>query len=472
MTDSDAAKKELNFTPKFDSSVAAKTVEVITGDKANAAEKEWVEANIASIREAVQQGRHSTLYYPASGRDILRPLVAFDADHLIAVDSSKQVIGEAEKQVRELGIEPKVEISEDGKRREITFELDGRQRRITEVQYDVRLVNPTSFGLEQIDILHIYLPTGATQAITEDEIYLKEKYGDEGYSMKYQPEVREEIRKDPTAPKPDPKTGNYKAVFAGMDDQLSPINYQMVAEGGFFVFGENRLGGHVMPPVLLEIIGLEEKQITARHPFTILTSFFRKPSELATMDRTGYIYQKAKTVDLEAIATFNDAVLNNFGTYYGFMEFERGNWWGLGLSQEEGMDVHVAVMKNYTELQEEVSGLGQRFVEAGVEESLVDRFKEASLEGYRTKVLTLQQQLAELLQAYGEMSVKYNAGEVNNQQVIEFMGIVFDKDERGNTTEVKNTKWPLASQLLLGSEEKSREVYELASQFVDSDFNF
>ena len=68
------------------------------------------------------------------------------------------------------------------------------------------------------------------------------------------------------------------------------------------------------------------------------------------------------------------------------------------------------------------------------------------------------------------MSEKYNAGEMNDEQATEYMGIVIELNNRGNRTDIKNTKWPLASQLVLNSEEKSRQVYELASQFVDADF--
>lgn len=463
--------ENVNGQPKSEAlSPAFQTVvDLVAGRDADPTKKEWVRAHIRSIRETTRVGRHSILYYPASGTDIIRPLYAYNADHLIAIDMDKQRVGEAERQIRELGIQPEVETSDDGKRRVVTFEMDGRQRKITEVQDDVRLVSPKSFGLDQVDVLHIYAPTGATEAITEDEVYLKERYGDEWYFKRWQPEAREEMEKDPTAPKPD-EEGKYKIVFEGMGSKLNVANYEMVSEGGYFVFGEGKLNAYDIPPSLLEMVGLEQQQIVTRYPYQVLTSMFPKPEEIATMDRTGYIYEKTRTVNSRAIEAFDDAVSTNFWTYYGFMEFERGNWWGLGINEGDNMDVKAAIENKHAGLQEEVTSLAQRFVEADVEPSLVERFKAETLDGYKTKVLALQQQLAELLKAYGDMSEKYNAGEMNDEQAIAYMGIVRERDENGNITETNNTKWPLASQLVLSNEGKSTQVYELASQFVDAEF--
>ena len=463
------ASKERGILQQSD---VEKVVDLVSGKEADNFKREWVEANILSIKNVVQQGRHNNLYYPASGADIIRPLYAYDVDRLISVENDKQRVGITEKQLEEMGVKTTVQVAPDGKSRDITFELEGKQRRVTEVYQDARLVGSKDFGLEQVDVLHIYAPTGADTPIREDEIYFQKKYGAEWHSKRWDQQALAEKNADPNAPKEDPETGNYKTVVEGIGNKLTPTNYQMVTEGGFFVLNEGRLQHYETIPSLYFIAGLEEREIIHRHPYTVLTSMVPSKAELETMDRTGYIYQKSKTVSPQVIEVFNDALMDQFWNGYSFMEFERGDFSYMGIKPEEGINVEDAVNNRYAKLQEKTEEFVKRFTEAGVRSDLVNQYKVELLDWYRNKVLTLQEQFAELLKAYGEMSEKYNAGEMNDEQAKEYMGIVIERNDRGRRTDFKNTKWLLATQLVLSSEEKSRQVYELASQFVSANFSF
>src|SRR3989338_10975333 len=80
--------------------IIIEVTKLISGIDASESKLEWVKQNIQSIHEGVKTGRHDTVYYPASGRDILRPLVAYDANKLILIDSDSTRVGEAQRQLQ------------------------------------------------------------------------------------------------------------------------------------------------------------------------------------------------------------------------------------------------------------------------------------------------------------------------------------------------------------------------------------
>lgn len=416
--------------------------------------------NIASIRAAVKFGRHSTLYYPASGTDILRPLYAYDVSHLIAVDDDLQRVGETERQLRQLGIEPKVVV--ENNRRTISFELDGKRRQVTEVLGDVRIVSPQALGLETVDILHIYAPTGAEIPIREDDAYLMEKYGINWHMHRGNPDSFGD-----DAPEFD-KDGEYREVAGALKNSLNKTNYEMVTEDGFFVFEENPLGGGFMSPSLLELTGLEQIEIVERHPWQVLTSFFPKASELGEKTRKGYIYKKAKTVDSRIFDNFGDAMMTGFWIDYGFMEFERGNWWGIGIENPD--DVGGSIDSKYAGLKKDLNDLSNSLTASGADPQLIKRFVEDSLGSFRKRLLESQEKFRELLVASEDVWDRHQSGDITNEQAIEEMGIVITKDKSGEVTQINDTKWKLASQLLLYGQERSDEVQSMIQVFANSDF--
>src|SRR3989338_3648790 len=249
-------------------SLVGKLASLIAGEGASEARVNWVRKNIESIREAVQRGKHQMGYYPASGYDGLRVLVAYDLGHLVTCDNDRDLIGQTEEMLKQLGIEPKakdIDLNERGEvtGREITFELFGRQRTISEFymdlkDFELRALLRTVKGFEdgKVDVLHVYLPTGTGEA--EERL-----------------------------------------------QRLNENNYVLVREGGFFSFEENPFGvgfagdfESSMPSSIYEIFGLEKVDITKRHPVTVY-SFSDSEHERYDKEepRQGAILHKAKTMD-------------------------------------------------------------------------------------------------------------------------------------------------------------------------------
>lgn len=130
-------------------------------------------ANIKSTQRAVQQGRHSTLIYPASGYDILRVVLGYDIDIGVFIDSSEVFRHEPspigapplETILKRMGIPHKVA----RKRRifEVEADLNGKTRQIIGVRQTLDL-SDEGFGKElenlvgeffkdgQIDILYTF----------------------------------------------------------------------------------------------------------------------------------------------------------------------------------------------------------------------------------------------------------------------------------------------------------------------------
>lgn len=342
--------KESSINP----SVLTKVVDLVAGKNADLAKKEWVETNIRSIKEAVKGGKHGTLYYPASGRDIIRPLFAYDVDHLIVIDNAEGLAGEAERQLNELGIEYMVKVSPDGKRRDIVFEFDGRQRRITESSENADLVSPKDFGLDKVDILHIYLPTGSN-----------------------------------------------------INRKFTLEHYATVSEGGFLVFEEGKLvdGGYV-DESLLKIIGLEEKNIVGRHPHTVKT-FAHGPID--PKDRNGIVYQKTKDVGKDVIRIFNDVVKQWLNVDLEFSNFRMGIFDAFGIDLGK-IDVKGAIGITYSRLIEETKTLAQRFIDAGIDPKLTSGYQERILKKFKSRIIELQKEFANLMPIYKEISAEVDSG--------------------------------------------------------------
>ncbi|MCW1949137.1 MAG: hypothetical protein KIH89_001665 [Candidatus Shapirobacteria bacterium] len=250
-------------------------------------EKQQVADNILSIRKATKNGKHDTLFYPSCGFDILRPLVAYDISHLIAADNCIGIETMAEEITR---FNPQREIidSADGNVRQITFELEGKKRQITLVNNDARLVNLHDFEIDQVDILHTYLPMDADQPLTEFDLFLKEKF-DKGI---YFDDI-EIAENDSDCPKPI----DYRESIALFEDDITTMipvyqtihpgfhgfnNSQIVSLGGFLIYNESSDWMQNN-----EKYGFRQIEISRRSEPTVSTSFHDSEPR-----KTGYIYQR------------------------------------------------------------------------------------------------------------------------------------------------------------------------------------
>jgi hypothetical protein len=448
-----------------------KGAELISGKESSEFDIEWVQENITSIQEAVKNGKHEVMFYPASGRDLLRVILAYDLYHLIVVDIDEYHAEEMASQLKEVGIPYKTIPLKDRKGKEIVFTIDGKDRKVTHIIGDARTNNLQTFGLEQVDILHVYLPTGADSAVKADEAYLQAKYGDEWYMKQWDDEARSLMNADPDAPKPNPTSNEYDIVIPAVNNDIDSTNYQTVREGGFFVFGERRLQRTQTLPSLYRIAGLKEYQITRRHPFTVLTALYPNKDELKEMNRNGYIYQKECSVNPEIIDILNEIFMTQYWTEYSFFEFERGSFVYVGIEDDQPIDVVSAIQAHYQDLKNSVTEYARRLHSAGVSSDDANDFQQEMLLAYREKIDDLQRRVKEMLQTYDEVSRQYEAGQLNDAQAKEKMGIVF-KRNIANQMEPLNTTYPLAVQIILGNDATSPRAEEVAYQFANASFEF
>ncbi len=234
-----------------------------------------VQDNILSIHRATQSGRHETMYYPACGKDILRPLLAYDLSHLLAIDFYDPGL---EAQLSDLGIAYTVYPKDSAKI--FDFVLAGKARRVTLVLGDARAFDLNTamqeefasyraepdFGYAQsplwpgihselVDIFHVYYPTGM----------------DERGIWDYD-------------------------------------NYHSVHSGGFLCLSESMLvRNDSLPKALLEILGVKEIPVTMRHPYTITTSYYPHPDAIVQEPKMGCLYQKVSSVSKEVFVAVSAA---------------------------------------------------------------------------------------------------------------------------------------------------------------------
>lgn len=107
-------------------------------------ENQWISDNVTSIQETVREEgiRHSTMLYPASGSDILRPLIAYDLDEIDAYDIDKDLQTKIESQILKAGI-PIDEVVVHGDLTLIKATINGKLRTIRVFNTDIRFAQET-----------------------------------------------------------------------------------------------------------------------------------------------------------------------------------------------------------------------------------------------------------------------------------------------------------------------------------------
>lgn len=313
---------------------------LIAGDGASEARINWVKKNIESIQAAVQKGKHKSGYYPASGYDGLRVLVAYDLERLVTSDSDRNLIGQTEEMLRLLGIEPKtndISFNDKGEAtaREVAFELFGQQRTITEFYADAKGVDLKSVrGFEdgKADILHVYLATGADE-------------------------------------------------FEGQG--LNENNYGLVKEGGFFCFEENPFGTGfagdfepLIPSSLYGIFGLEKLEIIRRHPATVHSY---NAADLEALDKQepgrGAILHKAKAIDQKLAALIADVSYITFMVAGDVAAVTQRNE-----SDERKFNDYGEIVTGAEDLKGDKEQIGEfsgKLLDAGADKELIEKFKGA-----------------------------------------------------------------------------------------------
>lgn len=283
-------------------------------------ERQWMEENVSSIQAVMSSGQHRSLFYPACGKDTWRAMRAYDADELWVVDSAPEFAEEITQQMRLFGDPITIEVPEIGTITSVSRMVNGRQRTVNAINGDARRLPGSGLMPSQVDVLHIYLPTGADNDLVDDD----------------------------------------GETFPAIVSDLNPYNYRLVSEGGFFVLGERRLFDMELP-VLLGIAGLREHQITRRHPYSVMTSWYPEHRDLANLDRTGYIYQKQRTVDEGLIVLAKEAGRLLWWQATDFEAYREGRTYdAMGMNPHEKFKDEAAARHHYQEFMSGVDWIVQQ----------------------------------------------------------------------------------------------------------------
>lgn len=224
--------------------------------------------NIKSIASKTDSGTTETLYYPASGLDILRPLIAYNTTTLILIDS----MNDYHQTVKTVLTNNNIEFQEstNGNQLTLTFYFLDKSRTINVIEGDARRYPPSYFNLETVDVLHVFLPTGADQPLEADG-------------------------------------QGYPAITSFLTWDL----YKLVTEGGFLIFQEHPLSNDEVTEDLLWQFGLEPVEITRRPPGSITTGI-QQNSDDDPSSQEGVIYKKTRCITEAAFEVLDSAIKLSF----------------------------------------------------------------------------------------------------------------------------------------------------------------
>jgi len=413
------------------------------------ADQQWQLDNIKTIQDAVKNGEHKTMYYPAIGVDGLRCILAYDLDHLLSVDALEHHITGLVDGLNAMEI-PYTERYVKDKTHEIEFEANGKKRKVTAITDDVRDVDIESH-LEngKVDVLHIYKPTGADDSTDFDT----------GETIK-------------------------KGISTGFDG----YNLSLVNEGGFICIGEREITYYeskgLIPETFFQIFGLKPYDITEREPSTVMTFQMGKRDKPCG----GKIYQKIAEVSDEVSSEFVDLSMNLMGVFYKIDEvimnanYERGievdagpepqfgNGFGDWVKKkrelqdeklkETGIDevIVTEIGKSLTEVNESIVCLR----DAGVEEETLEKLTYELHASINKKLNEAQETYKEFFEVYESVVERLTDEEIDVDQANIELG--FMKTEHGT----KNKRFPFAEKFFIDN--PNQDLYlELAQEFAEMD---
>ena len=399
--------------------------------------------NIKSIQQAVMQGRRSTLFDPAVGRDGLRLILAYDVDHLIAADKQEFSIVDL---LQKMDIPYNIQEANNGLQRDFYFSINGKDRRVTEFRMDARDVKFKDAGIEggKVDVLHIYLPMGAANPKYSGDIF------------------EEDVNKE-----------NIDIIHPGFSPKLNAHNIGMINVEGYLCIEESHGGGHykeIVPSVFFDMMGLREHHITNRNPYNVTTSF--APSEDSFSHQDGYIYQKVRTVDEDVVAKLEQLLSDTWTTgyqldrvlNYGFydevvsvqeerQEFDHSDWDALETWTEAVKTSKLALMSqmNFADIMNEtisplLSGIDanlEDLVQMGVSSQQISEFRVDLNKRVMSRLKILQSYYKEFFEHYDSTISRLEKGDITSEQAGEELG--FYRDEYD---EIQNKQFPFAIKLL------------------------
>lgn len=434
----------------------------------------WEIQNIKTIQDAASNGAHSIMFYPASGYDGLRCIIAYDLDHIITADLNDFSIREYLDKMRISYIKND---SDDGITKETLFSLNGRQRRATELKMDARDVNlseilgPESNGT--IDVLHIYAPTGIENIEKCDE-----------------------------------KTGEWTLVREGIVSRLDAKNYNMINLNGFLCIDERPIGlgfggnyRSFIPESFFEMIGLKEHKVIERHPYSVCTSMYPDKDEMK--QHGGVIYQKVKDVGFRASLELASLAQYLWFFAYGLDRIMYGDFDVYLLPFEDDPDIRVDeiltsgdkekekeftrnynrkrrlmckrlvkegmqsavesyIYKNLPDVDKSLSDL----IDMGIPEGLASRFKEELVQNIAGKLQGYQSAYREFIDLYKDVSKKHSSGLIDKNEAVRLLGF-----EKGRYYGIENKKYPFAKRFVYSKKDEPRLPLSVAESFADASFS-
>lgn len=430
------------------SSGLKKVTDVLLKDKVDDQAINWRRDNILSIRECMKNGSHKTIYYPACGHDILRPLIAYDADHLVAIDFEKEDKEQfLLKQIKDSGLLYNVKEHKEDKTTEISFFLDGRQRKITLACKDARLLLPNEFGMEKVDVLHLYLPTGADISINDSHI------------------VSEETKKD-IEQIPDEKKELY--LNNKVERHLSWTNYSMVNIDGFMVFDEESFNRYSVPKSLQHIIGLKEWRITSRYPKDISTFHFDLQDTINDPNsKIGYIYQKTKDIDRDLFDACQETLIDISWIFYELEQIRAGQFEMLvNRDENQEFDFVDLINTNYANSLKIIDEIIKKFDTFVIEKQLLIDLKNELIDYYKIFVRDIRAEFYETIAIYHEQTEQYLNNKLSEEELYDSLSLKFEHNR------FESNKWPAMACLFDDDEQKCQDNYDMINAFIQNKFDF
>lgn len=441
-------KNDFETSENLLSSGLKKVVDILSEDKVDDQAVNWKRDNILSIRECVKNGNHKTIYYPACGHDIFRPLIAYDADHLIAIDFEK---GNKEqfllKQIKDSGLFCEIKEHKENKSTEITFFLDSRQRKITLAHKDARLLSPNEFGMEKVDVLHLYLPTGADVSVNDSHI------------------ISDETKKD-IEQIPDEKKEFY--LNNKVERHLSWSNYSLVNVNGFMVFDEESFNRYSVPKSFQQIIGLKERQITSRYPKDISTFHFDLQDTINDPNsKIGYIYQKTKDIDRDLFDVCKETLTDIPWIFYELEQIRAGQFEMLA-NRDEGQKLDFVDLINvsYINSLKIIEEIIKKFDNFVIEKQLLIDLKNEFIDHYKIYVRDIRAEFYETIAIYHEQTDQYLNSKLSEEELYDSLSLKFKHNR------FESNKWPAMACLFDSDEQKCQDNYYMINVFIQNKFDF
>lgn len=373
--------------------------------------KERLDSHIDSIREVINFGKHESMYYPGSGFDAFRALLAYEVQKLVAVDKGEHTLGDLEKKFKEMGKVYDLKIEED--RKVFQFEWEGRQRQIIEVREDLSDIEMSDyFDSDRPDILHTYLTNSS-------------EYKDSGFSLK---------------------------------------KYNSVETGGFVVMNEDTLVGDFLknqklPESLLKVMGLNRKEITRRPPEHILTS-----GAITDQLGQGFIYKKEKEVGGEIVETVLDYIYSDSFLPKSLKSLQEGAMLNFRLEGENFVNAFENVLSSFIYKTET---LIDRLSDLGVEHSLLETIKAEIKKDLKYEINITYEKYKELVDKYIEMSQDIESGRKKKEAVVEEWEQLWDFRE--NEFKETTTDFGQVPIEIINDVSLAQEIYDFTKKIEDLD---